>query len=533
MAEVKPLFLDTESYPFKYLRQFWKNLLSEGILSSDALQVTQSDTPAMTVKVGKKFALVQNDEADNLGHYLIENDDYVTKTIAAADPSNPRVDRVIYQIYDSTDIGGAEDKGEFKVLTGTPAGSPSPEALPDNALDLALVAVAAGAATITNANITDQRSLASFQAGIYKFLSFPETPVSAPTTNYQVPNKKYVDDLLAALPSTVQPNLIINSVFIDTNEDNLPSWWSLLATPTLVIAADTLCGFNDNHKQITITGSGAANEGIQIAGGTNNWLKVRPSTTYIFSIYYKVTAGDNLSVHIHSYNGAAEGTAHVTKTDLNSTTAARYTVSFTTDANATNLHIELKATADGDICIVSHPKLELGSIASAYCASNKLLFGFWNAQSMNVDFSTAVPATLTESNGDADQLAKKTMDFTKLDVVGLEIPIPPQYDGGPVLVQYRFKGPAASKTHTMEFAIISRGLSDAYDGAVGAFVELGQDTSDGTIGDIQIYEKLVAAADIGMVAGKRWGCILRRKNAGGDDADEVSLLDFMIQMIGV
>ena len=38
-------------------------------------------------------------------------------------------------------------------------------------------------------------------AGVKSFSSFPVTPSSAPTTNYQVSNKKYVDDLIGAWAS--------------------------------------------------------------------------------------------------------------------------------------------------------------------------------------------------------------------------------------------------------------------------------------------------------------------------------------------
>jgi hypothetical protein len=40
-------------------------------------------------------------------------------------------------------------------------------------------------------------------AGVKTFSSFPVTPSSAPTTNYQVANKKYVDDKVAAVPAQV------------------------------------------------------------------------------------------------------------------------------------------------------------------------------------------------------------------------------------------------------------------------------------------------------------------------------------------
>jgi len=159
MAELDPVFLDGLTYPAKEIRKFIKDILTEGILTSGALAVSQHSTPAMSVDVALGRALVESDEG-NYGTYLIENDATVTKTIAASDPSNPRIDRIIAQVKDATDIGGSDNKWVLEVLTGTPATSPSAPALPDNALDLALVAVAAEATSITNANITDQRTSA-------------------------------------------------------------------------------------------------------------------------------------------------------------------------------------------------------------------------------------------------------------------------------------------------------------------------------------------------------------------------------------
>ncbi|MCE5227131.1 MAG: hypothetical protein LLG05_14895, partial [Porphyromonadaceae bacterium] len=160
MAELNPVFLDNLTYPAKELRKNLKDIFTEGILSSTALAVSEHSTPAMSVDIALGRALIESDEG-NYGTYVIENDALVTKTIASSDPSNPRIDRVIAQMYDATDIGGADNKWALEVLTGTPASSPVAPALPSNALDLALVAVGAGVTTILNANITDKREQAT------------------------------------------------------------------------------------------------------------------------------------------------------------------------------------------------------------------------------------------------------------------------------------------------------------------------------------------------------------------------------------
>lgn len=163
MTEIKPQFLDALTYAGKFDRQHWRDILTEGVVETDDLKVQAKATPNMSVDVLIGKAYVQGDQATTQGHYRIYNDATVNKSIAASDPTNPRKDRVIAQVKDSTDIGGALDEWELQVLTGTPAGSPVAPALPDDALDLALVAVGAGVTTITNANITDQRSQIDLQ----------------------------------------------------------------------------------------------------------------------------------------------------------------------------------------------------------------------------------------------------------------------------------------------------------------------------------------------------------------------------------
>lgn len=95
------------------------------------------------------------------------------KTVATADGTNPRIDAVVafidLSVVDDTDNNNP-DALDFKVVTGTPAGSPT--APNDSAIQasvgagnpwvrLATIAVAAGASTIVDANITDARTVIS------------------------------------------------------------------------------------------------------------------------------------------------------------------------------------------------------------------------------------------------------------------------------------------------------------------------------------------------------------------------------------
>ena len=165
-------------------------------------------------------------------------------------------------------------------------------------------------------------------------------------------------------------NLLSNPYFADSDGDNLPDFWALRNTPTLVIATDTLFPARGGN-QVTITATGQIYEGIIITGGAANWLKVLPSTFHALSFDYKVNAGDTMKVDVSSYNDAAQGTRHI-NVSLGSTTTVRQTDTFTTDADANNLSINLLAKGDGDIVIVAHPKLEADSVVTPFKLNNSV-----------------------------------------------------------------------------------------------------------------------------------------------------------------
>lgn len=123
------------------------------------LQVTQSGTPAMTVSVAAGHGWVNGTTSTTQGTYKTYNDAAVTLTIATANATLPRIDKVCLTIRDAA-YAGASNDCILQVITGTAAASPTAPATPASSLVLATVAVAAAATTIVNANITDARSRA-------------------------------------------------------------------------------------------------------------------------------------------------------------------------------------------------------------------------------------------------------------------------------------------------------------------------------------------------------------------------------------
>ena len=152
-----PSWLQNGSHPAENDRLSMQGIIATtGIIGSSSLAVTQAGTPAMAVQVAAGWGAVVGDYTTNMGVYQFYNDAATQLTVTTANPSNPRIDRVVVTILDAF-YTGASNTVIFQVIAGTPAGSPTAPATPQNSISLATIAVAAGATSITNANITDTR----------------------------------------------------------------------------------------------------------------------------------------------------------------------------------------------------------------------------------------------------------------------------------------------------------------------------------------------------------------------------------------
>lgn len=159
-----PSWLQNGSHPAENDRLTTKALWNTtGIIGSSSLAVSASSPAGMSVVVASGWAAIVGNSTTNMGTYVAFNDANVTLTITAADPTNPRIDRVVATVRDSY-YSGANDDVIFQVVAGTPAGSPTAPATPDNSISLATVSVAAGASTIVGGNITDTRVVTTTNA---------------------------------------------------------------------------------------------------------------------------------------------------------------------------------------------------------------------------------------------------------------------------------------------------------------------------------------------------------------------------------
>jgi len=152
-----PSWLQNGSHPAENDRLSMQAIYAtSGIIGSTSLAVTQAATPAMAVQVAAGWGAIVGDYTTNMGVYQFYNDAATQLTVTTANPSNPRIDRVVVTILDAY-YTGSSNTVTFQVVAGTPAGSPTAPATPQNSISLATIAVAAGATSITNANITDTR----------------------------------------------------------------------------------------------------------------------------------------------------------------------------------------------------------------------------------------------------------------------------------------------------------------------------------------------------------------------------------------
>lgn len=167
MSVLNPIFLNIDSfYGADELGLPYRDIMGEGVVGEDDLAVSEKASGAnMSVDVAAGAAWVAgDDDADAQPTYRLRNDATVNVTIEAADATNPRIDLVVARVYDSA-FAGVSDTGTIEVVKGTAAGTPSAPSLPNNAIELAQVAVAASATTIEDADITDSRVRATVGGG--------------------------------------------------------------------------------------------------------------------------------------------------------------------------------------------------------------------------------------------------------------------------------------------------------------------------------------------------------------------------------
>jgi hypothetical protein len=202
-----PSWLQAGSYPAESDRLTTQALYATtGIIGSSSLAVTQNSPAGMSVRVAAGWAAIIGTTQANMGAYVAYNDAQATLTVTTADPTNPRIDRVVVTVRDAYYTGAFNDV-IFQVLAGTPAGSPTAPAVPDNSISLATIAVGAAVTSITSANITDTRADVTTNLPAPQ-LNFSVNPQTGTTyTTVASDNGKLVTQANgSAITTTIPPN---------------------------------------------------------------------------------------------------------------------------------------------------------------------------------------------------------------------------------------------------------------------------------------------------------------------------------------
>jgi hypothetical protein len=131
-----------------------------GVLGGAGLLVHTGSGMTITVDPGH-FAVANS--TPTAGLYASTLASAATLTVATADPTNPRIDRVVAVV---TDNGDDTSSGAVKLVTGTAAASPVAPSAPATSITLATIAVSAGATSITSGNITDTRTYTVAVGGV-------------------------------------------------------------------------------------------------------------------------------------------------------------------------------------------------------------------------------------------------------------------------------------------------------------------------------------------------------------------------------
>lgn len=153
-----PSWLQNGSHPAENDRLSMQAIFATtGIIGSSSLAVSANSPAGMSVRVASGWAAIVGTTQANMGVYTVYNDATTTLTVTTANPTNPRIDRVVATVQDAY-YSGAFNDVIFQVIAGTPAGSPVAPATPANSISLATIAVGAGVTQINTGNITDTRT---------------------------------------------------------------------------------------------------------------------------------------------------------------------------------------------------------------------------------------------------------------------------------------------------------------------------------------------------------------------------------------
>lgn len=227
-----------------------------GVVLSGDLSVSQHSTPNMSVDIAAGAVWIKGTENSLQGYYHCFNDALANVVVAASDPTNPRIDRVVAKVQDAF-YSGATNAWSMAIVTGTPTAGATlvnlngVGAAPNNAVTLAYILVPATSSTVTNANISDQRPRANPLGGIQT------TSTAFIATNEATSSATYVDLATAGPSVTVTTG---TSAIISLGAQIIPSATGTVGYVSASVSGATTIAASDNdaflYQAYTASGNG-------------------------------------------------------------------------------------------------------------------------------------------------------------------------------------------------------------------------------------------------------------------------------------
>lgn len=322
--------------------------LRGGALSQIELAVTQQGSPNMSVILGAGRAKVTGTSVSppagqsftTQAMYDTLNDAPLTLTIAASNPTNPRIDLVYIQVQDSF-YSGSNNQAIAGVVTGTPAASPSVPATPANAVAIATVAVGAGVTSIVNANIARVISTA--------------TLLGAPVVT-----------LLADLDSIYSASSQGDQAYMTNIYTGITRTWWIKSTNAWYNAGTIYASSKSNMDSFISSVAGTTSVRFTIG---SQWVDTATRLQYAFTSTagaYVVVAGQRI-LPTSATNGTVQADGSVT---FSAVTTVRVNGIFTSAFRAYDVIIELDSASAADDL-----RMQLVSGASAYSTGDQGSFG--------------------------------------------------------------------------------------------------------------------------------------------------------------
>jgi len=160
--------------------------------TGDELEVTQNVGDPLCVDIASGGAWIDATlGGDCQGVYGVHNCGVVTLCADDGDPTDSRIDRVVFRVNDSS-LGGTQCDSELEIVTGDASPAPVPPAEPDNSVTLALL-------TVTSAGITviDDQRRPFVTCGVNRMpeivLAVAATPSSGTFTKANWPDASYFE----------------------------------------------------------------------------------------------------------------------------------------------------------------------------------------------------------------------------------------------------------------------------------------------------------------------------------------------------